>query len=295
MTALPLLATELTRDPRLIAGVAVAERLPWLVFILPGGAWADRYDRRQLQAPLDVARGMIVAGLSVLIGFDAATMLAVYAAAAMASAESVVDSSSMALVPALVDESEPERGGGLMSAAELTMGGLIGPALGGLLFATAVWVPIGFDATTFVVATGLATLIPGTFKPATSEAVPRRSMRREIAAGMRWLWHEHLIRNLALISTGLGTVSFISGAVFVLLARDEFGLGAVGFGLLLVPPAIGGLIGSGIAPRFRRFPLPTVLTASVLVDGLTELLIAATTDVAVVAVLLAAQSGAILV
>ncbi len=46
LVALPLLATSVTDDPRLIAGVTVAERLPWLFFILPGGAWADRYDRR---------------------------------------------------------------------------------------------------------------------------------------------------------------------------------------------------------------------------------------------------------
>ena len=49
LVALPLLATSLTDDPRLIAGVTVAERLPWLFFILPGGAWADRYDRRVLR------------------------------------------------------------------------------------------------------------------------------------------------------------------------------------------------------------------------------------------------------
>ena len=34
LTALPLLATRLTSDPRLIAGVAIADRVPWLVFIL---------------------------------------------------------------------------------------------------------------------------------------------------------------------------------------------------------------------------------------------------------------------
>ena len=46
LVAMPLLATSVTSDPRLIAGVAVAQQLPWLFFILPGGAWADRFDRR---------------------------------------------------------------------------------------------------------------------------------------------------------------------------------------------------------------------------------------------------------
>ena len=49
LVAMPLLATSVTSDPRLIAGVTVAQQLPWLFFILPGGAWADRFDRRVLR------------------------------------------------------------------------------------------------------------------------------------------------------------------------------------------------------------------------------------------------------
>jgi MFS family permease len=67
LTALPLLATSVTTDPRAIAGVAVAERMPWLVLILPGGAWADRHDRRKLRLRLDIARGAVMTGLVALI------------------------------------------------------------------------------------------------------------------------------------------------------------------------------------------------------------------------------------
>ena len=43
----PLLAVTLTRDPALVAGFAVAQRLPWLLFGFIGGALADRLDRRR--------------------------------------------------------------------------------------------------------------------------------------------------------------------------------------------------------------------------------------------------------
>src|SRR4051812_18291358 len=43
--ALPLLAATLTHNAGLIAGVAVAQRLPWLFFALPAGAFADRWNR----------------------------------------------------------------------------------------------------------------------------------------------------------------------------------------------------------------------------------------------------------
>ncbi len=55
-TMLPLLAVSLTRDPRLIALVAVATFLPVVMFGLLSGAVADRVERRRLLWRTDVAR-----------------------------------------------------------------------------------------------------------------------------------------------------------------------------------------------------------------------------------------------
>ncbi len=48
LAAGPLLAASVTRDPVLVAGLAVAQQLPWLLFSLPGGALVDRLDRRRV-------------------------------------------------------------------------------------------------------------------------------------------------------------------------------------------------------------------------------------------------------
>ena len=56
--ALPLLAASLTRDPGLVAGVAFASRLPWLVFALIAGALADRFDRRRTMILVDAGRAL---------------------------------------------------------------------------------------------------------------------------------------------------------------------------------------------------------------------------------------------
>ena len=44
MIAYPWLATAITRNPLLVAAVAAAQRLPWLVFTLPAGVITDRVD-----------------------------------------------------------------------------------------------------------------------------------------------------------------------------------------------------------------------------------------------------------
>ena len=48
--AYPWLASAVTRNPLLIALVAVVQRLPWLLFTLPAGVITDRNDRRRLMA-----------------------------------------------------------------------------------------------------------------------------------------------------------------------------------------------------------------------------------------------------
>ncbi len=61
--AFPWLATLVTRDPMLIALVAFATRLPWLLFALPAGVLTDRADRRQLMVRADLFRLILTAGV----------------------------------------------------------------------------------------------------------------------------------------------------------------------------------------------------------------------------------------
>ncbi len=295
LVALPLLAISVTTDPRLIAGVVVADRLPWLIFILPGGAWADRLDRRQLRIRLDVARAIAMFALVGFITADQVSIAAIYAVAIiLASAEAVVDSSSMALVPAMVDKSELERAGGLLSSTELATNGLIGPPLGGLLFGLAMVAPFIIDALSFATAALIMVFVTGTYR--TSEVgVVRGTMAQDIVEGFRWFWRRRLLRNLAIISTALGAVSFIGGAIFVLFARQTLGLSNFGFGLLLVPGAIGGIAGSMLAPRLTGFPLHIVLALATVISGIAIWITSALSAPVLVGLLSGLDAAAVLV
>ena len=59
--AYPWLASAITRNPVLVAMVAVAQRLPWLVFTLPAGVITDRIDRRRAMVLMDTSRGVVTA------------------------------------------------------------------------------------------------------------------------------------------------------------------------------------------------------------------------------------------
>lgn len=74
LAAAPLLVATLTRDPVLIAGLIVAQRLPWLLFSLLTGALADRVDRRSAVRLANILRAVTLGALAVGVALDAATV-----------------------------------------------------------------------------------------------------------------------------------------------------------------------------------------------------------------------------
>jgi MFS family permease len=61
LTALPLLAATLTRDPLAVSAVLAATTAPWIVFGPIAGSLVDRFDRRLLMTWGQAARGLAVA------------------------------------------------------------------------------------------------------------------------------------------------------------------------------------------------------------------------------------------
>jgi Na+/melibiose symporter-like transporter len=296
--ALPLAAVSITDDPRLIAGVAVAQRLPWLLLILPGGVLADRLDRRRLRVTLDIVRAVAMGGFAIVAATGSLDIWLVYLLAiVLSSAESIVDSSSMALVPSLVSDAELERAASVLTSTELVTNDLVGPPLGGLLFAAAIAAPFATDSVSFLVAALLGMRIAGSFRaaPRAGSRASASSVREDIAEGVRWLWHRPMLRDLALISTGLGTFVYVANAVLVLFAVRNLGLGDFGFGLFLIPGALGGVAGSIVAPHLRRYRLRPVLVIAIAISGISYAAMAVQTHVVPAAVLLAVTVGGAMV
>jgi MFS family permease len=94
---------------------------------------------------------------------------------------------------------------------------------------------------------------------------PVRSLRAEIAEGLRFLFGHRLLR-AAVLLVSASNLAFMAGeAVLVLFASDELGLGSRGYGLLLAAVAVGGLPGSLLAARVgQRVPPGRVIVGGVL-------------------------------
>lgn len=250
----------LTRDPILIAGVATAQRLPWLVFALPAGVWTDRADRRLLMVRADLVRVVLMAftvlmviSQSALPVPDGSGPLAILSLMLIAflfgSAEVIRDNAAQTILPSIVAQEDLERANGQMWSAEQITGQFVGPPVAGVLIASSVALPFGINATVYSLSALLIWLIalPPRKAAFASHFLPA------LLEGMGWMWRNPLILRLAIMLGAINAV-FIGGmTVLVLYAQEVLSLSAIGYGLLLTFAAMGGVVGGLLAPTLARW------------------------------------------
>ena len=290
--AYPWLASAITRNPILIALVAVAQRLPWLLFTLPAGVITDRVDRRVAMVSMDILRGLftLVIAFAVLDqqgglpGPDAVEsvtgtrtglfLLILAATLLLGMAEVLRDNANQTIMPSIVQPHQLEKANGRIWSIEGVMQTFVGPPLGSLLLLTAFAVPFFVDAGTFFVAAGLVFTIPGSFRARRDKAVPQRSFREDLAEGVRWLMGHSLLRPMAIILGLMNAAAMVHGATFVLFAQDVMGVGPFVFAVIGFGGALGGLVGGYIAPTISaRLGSGTALAVSVAVMAIVPALI----------------------
>ncbi len=293
ITALPLLAAAVTRDPVAVSGILLAGHLPWLLFSLPAGAIVDRLDRRGLVGVVSTMRAIVMALLCGLVFFGEAGLPALYAVAFLQGVGEVFSDNAMfALVPGVVAKERLEDANGRLEAIIVATNQFAGPALGGLLFAQSAGLPFLVDAGSFLLAGALVVGIKKRPRrdPAGAE---RRRIREDIAEGVRWLRARPSLRNLSYIAALTNLSLNATFAIFVLFALEELHLSALGFGILLSIEAVGALAGSLMAGRIRKHAgVPLALAAALAVAGSANLAIALTGLVPLVAAMMVAVAFA---
>lgn len=276
----PLLAATLTRDPVLVAGLAFAQRLPWLLFSLISGALVDRLDRRRVMWTVDAARATVIFFLGIAVYLDLANLPLLYVIFfVMGTLETLFDNASQAILPGVVRREQLERANGRLFGAQIVTNEFAGPPLGGFLFAFAASAPFLLDAGTFAAAAALMLAMRGSFKPEKEEGAPTTTLISKIGEGLRWLWSRPLLRTLA-IMLGIMNATFAGlQAIFVLFALEILGLDEIGYGILLTAGAAGGLLGSFAAePIVARLGPGRTLLASVLISAVASAGIALTAN-----------------
>ncbi|MEP7048127.1 MAG: MFS transporter, partial [Ilumatobacteraceae bacterium] len=270
LIAYPWLASALTRNPILIAGVALVQRLPWLVFTLPVGVITDRVDRKRAMVVADFARFALtlVVALAILSrqgtlpGADELSkvtgtatglyVMLLVATLLLGTGEVLRDNCGQTFMPSIVEVDQLEKANGRMWSAEGIANTFIGPPLGSLLLIAAFSLPFFVDAASFFASAALVWSIPGSFHAERPDDHVERPWKTELAEGFRWLWSNELLRSMAIILGLMNLASALSGSVLVLFAQEILGVGPFLFTVMGFGFAAGGAIGSNLAPRLSR-------------------------------------------
>lgn len=290
--ALPLLVAGITRDPLLVSGVAIAQRLPWFLLAVLAGALADRTDRRRLMILTHLVRAGLLTVLTLAILGGWGTLPLIYLVAlGLGVAETFFDTSAEAILPAVVAPNALPAANGRLQGAEWLANSFIGPPVGALLFASAAAAPFGINAVTFAASALLLLTMSGTFRAA---RLAGSRLRVEIGEGLRWLLRHRLLRTLALMAGVTNLFATAIAAIFVLYAQDVLGVSEVGYGVLLSSLGVGGLIGAVVAPKVVAAVGPgTTALGTVGVGVVVALAIGVTSNPGIAGVAMAAVGGSI--
>lgn len=274
LAAGPLLVASQTDSAFLVALAAMLQRLPWLLFGLWAGALADRLDRRLVVVIANSVRALVITVLCVFVGTGTVSISMVLAAMFLYGvAEVFADTTQQTLLPTLVRPADLGTGNQRMQAGFLTANQLIGPPLGAFLFAAGMVWPFVVQ----VVCVALAVLLVSriTAPAGTSFTNVRDAdshIRKDIAEGLRWVWHHPPVRTLSIVILVFNITWAAPWGVLVKYSLDHLHMSEVGYGLLTTASAVGGIVGILAFGRLeRRVDLATLmrvcLTLEVLMHG----------------------------
>jgi MFS family permease len=256
---------QLTQSPFQLGIVGALEFVPFLLFGLIIGVYADRWDRRKILLVADLVRFAALASVPLAAFFDVLTLAQLYLVAFVAGTARVwFEVAHYSLVPALVSPTQVVEAN---SSLEVTDGvsNLVGPSLGGLLIKV-------FGAANALLADALSFLLAAvawmSLGPQRSEALAEVGWRAQLAAGLRFVLRQRVILENTLSAVVLNIAFMAITTVFVFYAQHELHLDAARTGLVLGLAGLGPIGFAMLAPRLRRrFRVGQLLLGELLITG----------------------------
>jgi hypothetical protein len=249
--AFPLLMLCQTGSVAYAGAIAACENAGRLAALPVGGVLADRFSRKSLLVGVPLVQGLAVGAVVPLVLTHHVTLLSL---GTVAAAQGLADglgggatrSALRRIVPvAQLPAASASRQGRDMAAE------LVGPPIGGFLFAAARWAPFLGDAVSFAAALIGSALIRTPLGPDRDSRGGGEPMRRQLASGWRFIRSDAYMR---FITAWIPIVNALFMVLFLLalaLVRHRGG-GPVAVGSANALAAMGGLTGAVCTPWLVR-------------------------------------------
>jgi MFS family permease len=252
-------AYDLTASPVYVGLIGFAYLAPQLLLSLVGGVLADAYDRRKVIAATAFVQMVLCVALGVLSFADAPSQAALFAVVlGIGIGNALFAPSLAALMPNLVPAHEL-RSAVSLASANMNLSRVVGPAVGGLLYAQSSATVVFFlNAATFPVVIVVVLRVAPAIRGGHAPAPTLRALLDGFAAVRRDAAVSRCIATVAIF--GFACLTFIPQ--FPVLAEENLGLAvkSSAYGLLYAAFGGGALAGAlAIGSVFANHRLTAVL------------------------------------
>lgn len=248
--AYPLLVLLLTRSPAQAGFLSASRTLPYVLLGLPAGALVDRWNRRRVMIVCDAGRALALGSIPLAIALGHLALAQLYIVALVEGTLNVFF--NLAETAALTHVVSRDQIPTATSLNEVTLstGTMLGPALGGLVFALGQGLAFLVDALSYAASVVSLWLIRADLN--VDRVASKTSLVEEIREGVVWLWRQSLMRFLAVVVGG--TVLIESGYILlVIILAQGMGASAAVIGLVLGAGGIGSVLGAILSgPATKR-------------------------------------------
>ncbi|WP_308209047.1 MFS transporter [Actinoallomurus purpureus] len=232
--------------------------VPYVLAGLPAGALVDRFRRRPLMVWCSLSQGLVLGSVPVAIVCGDLTLWQLSVVAfIVASLAALFDPAYQSYLPSLLPARQLVDGNGKLGAS-YAFATVVGQSTAGwLVAALGAAGTIGVDAVSSLMSAASLKLI------AAREPSPERHgtrMRAEIGEGLRYVFHDRLMRPVVLANTMVSAGIGASWSLWVLYVVRDLHWPMVVAGLCQGVAAVGGVLGGLCTePLARRLGLPLLM------------------------------------
>ena len=246
----PLLILAITKSPGAAGAASALRALPYLLFSLPVGALIDRWDRKRVMIACDLLRAVVVLTVPLALWFDVLSLWQIYAVAFTEGSLFVFfNIAEVAALSRVVPAVDLPRAAA-QNEASFGAVQIVGPSLGTLLFQTLGHAaPFAANTLSYLVSAVSLGKIKADIRAAPKTGA--RHLRAEITEGLSWLWHQPLIRYMAVLTGGMNFIGAATPLLLIVLAK-QMGASDIDIGLVFSIGGISGIVGALIGGRIQR-------------------------------------------
>ncbi|MFJ3693808.1 MFS transporter [Streptomyces sp. NPDC090052] len=274
--ALPLLVLKLTGSALSTGAVYAIEYIPFLLLSLPGGVFADRFDRRKMLVFGDLTAAVIATGLALVVSAGSHALWPIYLTAfLLACVEPVYHPAFQSFLPEIVPADRLGPANSWMQSGDNIMS-MIGPAAaGGLVMFLGYETTIYVNAATFVISAGAILLIRHTAAPGERQPPRKATFVQDIRVALRYVFRRNRVLAAgSLMFTGTNFAIWLIQANFVFYLTTYRHLTPQVIGVVLAAQGVGAVLGAAVAGRLvQKFPPGRILIATTAMAGLATLLL----------------------